>query len=70
MSAVEGGGGALSLFARLPLIKPYYCEGYLCSHFQKILYNIYCNMKALQLYSNWSGNIASHFVLKDCKHVA
>ena len=34
-SILKKGGGALSLFARLPLIKPYNCEGHLCSRFKK-----------------------------------
>ena len=33
--------------------------------FRKVLFNRYCNMKALQLYFNWSGKpILSLFVLK------
>ena len=33
--------------------------------FQKVLFNRYCKMKALQLYFNWSGKpILSYVVLK------
>ena len=33
--------------------------------FRKVLFNRYCNMKALQLYFNWSGQpILSPVVLK------
>ena len=57
--------GVLWLFARLPLIKPYKLRGSFMFTFWKVLCNRYCNMKALQLYFNWSGEyIVSHVVLK------
>ena len=58
------GGGTLSLFARLPLIKPYNCEGLLCSRFKKYCLVDIVTWKHYNYILIGLGNIVSHVVLK------